>query len=681
MKHLFLALFFISSALPGLAQETETDKIGEDMFRLPDEETAFPARYDGYAGSLIQKLDLNSADEEQLRSMHLLTEKQIESILHHRVETGFFQSVYELQVIDGLDEPLIRKLMAHLLVGDFSMKPWSGVWHRLLQPEEGHLLVRWESVLNPQSGYRSRNGTHAAYAGPPVSQYFRLRGQSADDFSYGLSTERDAGERFAWNPRERQFGPDFISGFLVIRNKRKIRQLIVGDYRVAFGQGLVQSGGFSVGKGAESVVSVRKASAGISSYTSSSESGYLRGAGITVGLNPHVEAGMFVSHARRDGSMELSSDSISFLKSVAASGYHRTASEWRRRGVWTESMSGATVRYTGRSWNIGLLAQTRWLSDSMVAGVQVYDRLDFRGRMENHLSMCFNAHAGSCTFFGESSVVFGGAQGQAWIAGALVAPAPSFDVSWVVRSYASGYHAAYADPLSENSVPRNEQGVYIGWDFKPGRKYRLSGYVDFFRFPDVQYRMYQPASGSDFLMRQTFRLNRKTFFYLQFKREEKPRNRPGTMSFYATEQLVRFTTILQAEHPISGFCTARLRLHRVVFHRGLESSVGFFGAVDLLAHWRRWKLSWRYGLFDAEDSDVRIYTFERDVWSAFSFASLSGRGARSAVVAGCAISRNWDVWARVTFTRYDDRDYIGYGLERSEGPLRSEVKVQMRYRW
>jgi len=72
-----------------------------------------------------------------------------------------------------------------------------------------------------------------------------------EDFSFGLTMEKDAGEPIVWKP-QKQAIPDglyFFHAFLF--NKGKWKAFGLGDYKVQFGQGLVFGGGFYMGKSAE----------------------------------------------------------------------------------------------------------------------------------------------------------------------------------------------------------------------------------------------------------------------------------------------------------------------------------------------------------------------------------------------------------------------------------------------
>ena len=49
--------------------------------------------------------------------------------------------------------------------------------------------------------------------------------------------------------------------------------------------------------------------------------------------------------------------------------------------------------------------------------------------------------------------------------------------------------------FSQNSAVRNEQGMYIGMQWTPFARWKLSAYADVFRFPWLKYGVDAPSTG------------------------------------------------------------------------------------------------------------------------------------------------------------------------------------------
>ena len=93
------------------------------------------------------------------------------------------------------------------------------------------------------------------------------------------------------------------------------------------------------------------------------------------------------------------------------------------------------------------------------------------------------------------------------------------------------------------------------------------------------------------------------------------------------------------------------------------------------------EFSGRYVVFDTDDFDNRQYSYEKDVWLAYSLPSYYGRGVRHCAMIEYKITRSITLWLRYTQTRYTDREEIGSGLDTIKGDLASDVKFQVRMKF
>src|SRR5690554_8234852 len=85
--------------------------------------------------------------------------------------------------------------------------------------------------------------------------------------------------------------------------KRKMENLNRGDYQAQFGQGLVFGSGYSPGKGAEAITTVRRSSVGLRPFTSAMEFGFFRGGAATYSMG-NFELTALYSNAPRDGNVQ-----------------------------------------------------------------------------------------------------------------------------------------------------------------------------------------------------------------------------------------------------------------------------------------------------------------------------------------------------------------------------------------
>src|SRR5690606_23158683 len=137
-------------------------------------------------------------------------------------------------------------------------------WPERLKRADNHsLLLRYDRTLQQRRGYTPPEGRSLTrYQGSPDKFLLRYRLSHPKDFSFGVTAEKDAGEPFGWQPGKRLYGFDFYSAHVQLYDRGAFKTIALGDYQLQFGQGLLLSSGFSVGKGAETITTVRRSQLG-----------------------------------------------------------------------------------------------------------------------------------------------------------------------------------------------------------------------------------------------------------------------------------------------------------------------------------------------------------------------------------------------------------------------------------
>ncbi|WP_149525118.1 hypothetical protein [Sphingobacterium hotanense] len=95
----------------------------------------------------------------------------------------------------------------------------------------------------------------------------------------------------------------------------------------------------------------------------------------------------------------------------------------------------------------------------------------------------------------------------------------------------------------------------------------------------------------------------------------------------------------------------------------------------------RWKASGRLIYFNIDSYNARIYSFERDMLYSFSFPFFFHHGCRFYFNQRWNLNSRWTVWTKYGISKYFDIDHLGSGLDRIEQDYRSEIRLQVRFRW
>jgi hypothetical protein len=96
----------------------------------------------------------------------------------------------------------------------------------------------------------------------------------------------------------------------------------------------------------------------------------------------------------------------------------------------------------------------------------------------------------------------------------------------------------------------------------------------------------------------------------------------------------------------------------------------------------KFSFNFRYGIFNAEDFNSRIYAYENDVPYSFYIPAFFNKGTRAYVTLNYSITRNFEVWLRVAQTWYSNIPVISEGtLNEIATNHRTDIKLQARYKF
>jgi hypothetical protein len=85
-------------------------------------------------------------------------------------------------------------------------------------------------------------------------------------------------------------------------------------------------------------------------------------------------------------------------------------------------------------------------------------------------------------------------------------------------------------------------------------------------------------------------------------------------------------------------------------------------------------------LFDISNYNARAYALETDLPFAYTFFSYNGQGNRFYGIVNYEVNKKIEIWVRYGQTFYLNQTSLNTGTpNESAGPLRSEIKIQMRY--
>ena len=689
MKKWMLQLLSPLLLLPALAQEPprpaiDLESFAERIFPLQDDDLPYEELYETLLLFYTQPLDLNKASGEELQSLYLLSHTQIESLLHHIDRNGPLLSLYELQAVPGWELTTIQQVLPFVRVQDIGLQGDNRpLLKQIITTGTRFAILRWERVIEQQAGFIPKaDSLPPAFLGSPDKLYFRLRMSKARSFSLGLTAEKDAGEQISIRPGEKRYGADFYSFHAMLWNRGPFKRVVVGDYQVQYGQGLVLGAGFYLGKGSETITTVARPSLGIRPYTSVVESGYFRGAAATLGTK-RTEVTLFAGRTPRDARLRAASDTLSTAEDQSfsafqISGLHRTTTELANRHTVHETTFGSAGRWkvVPGKFSFGFTSLYTSFSQFQRPLSQLYNRFAFKGKNNFTGSLFAEGHWQQLSYFSEWAVSKGGGWGG--IIGLMAPVSQGLDISLLYRKYTPAFYSFYGAGFAEGARLQNETGLYWGIKYRYSKALWMTGYVDRFWFPWLRYRVSAPSDGYEYLLRFNWQPQKTLLFYAQYRSEHKERDVKGRDKTRAPAVGNKNNYLLNLEfYPLKEL-QLRSRVQWSSFTQTGRRTSGYALIQDAGYGLGSWRISTRYALFHTDDWDNRQYAFEKDVLWSFTVPAYYGRGIRYYALLQWKPHANVSLWIRWARTHFRDRNVIGSGHGKIEGNRRSNLKLQLK---
>lgn len=622
-------------------------------------------------------IDLNKTDERELAKLYFLSPLQIASLLGHREQSGKFLSVLELQGVAHFDVATIERLSLFVTVS-----PSSGYekfrFKRLFADSDQQVMLRYARVLQSQHGYEIRDTSRSRYLGDANRYMIRYRLNFEDKVRLGINMEKDAGEPFFGS--RQPYGFDHYGISLSLKDLGFAKEVLIGNYAMQVGQGLVMWNGLSFGKGGMTTSSAKQG-IGLRAYTSLNEYSYLTGLAARTALGQHWELTPFISWRKLSGNRTVTDEGNYTIRSISSSGLHRTPNELQNRKRIAQWAGGLDIRYKYKRFQVGAIGLFTYYNGAIVQGTAPRNAYDFQGDRSVNLGLNYQYTYKNVYLFGETAYAYG--RGWATLNGLIASLHPKLSIFANYRNFQKDYSAPFAQSLGEGSSTTNEKAIYGGFTFHPNRKINWVNYIDIFQFPWWRYRVDGPSQGLDLLSQFTYTWYKRGSITLRFRHRLKEQNNAAQPPEREVVDVLKDQLRLAFQYKLSTHWEIRTKAEAVRYAKEAVVDYGWLAYQDVFWKLKRFplQLNMRLAIFATDSYDARLYAYENDVLYASAFPMYNGRGGRGYLNLRYRASRKIDFWFRYSHSYYPAVETIGSGLDQSQGPTRSEVKIQMRYRW
>lgn len=671
--------------LPAFSQEfyISKDEAIENLLNYISENDEQSIDFDEFSTQLSQlydhPIDLNTCKDEDLATLNVFSAIQIMNIIDYRKRNMGFTTLYELKLVDGISREQIFLAIPFLKVDDKEKYSPEINLKNLSRLGKHSLLLRYQRVLEKQAAYIPDENGETKFLGSADRIYSKYKFQFTNKIRAGITADKDAGEPFFKSPNQQGF--DFFSGFVQLQNQGVIKSLVIGDFSLQFGQGLAVWNGFGMGK-STMTTNVSKFGKGVDKYSSTDENNFFRGLATTLDYK-NFELSVFGSYKHIDGNTDVDNvdNDIDYFSSFDQTGLHATSSDFEDKNTILQKAFGGDLSYRFERLKIGASFIHYDYSHNLQASDKLYKLYDFSGNENNNASFHYQWNLNHIFLSGEVAVD----DQLNW----AVTNNASFNISSKLglavlhRYFEKDYHAQFSAAFAEGSRAQNEQGFYTGINLLPTKNWIISAYIDLYEFLWLKYQVSSPSQGLDYFINAEYALSSNFNFYFRYKKESKPKDFAGDND-YIKQQIPETKQQLRAHFNYGD----RNQFH---FKTRLEWSWyehetkenGMLVYQDIIYDLKKLpiKSTIRFLVYDTDGYDSRIYTYENDLLYNYAIPAFSGRGIRSYFLINYKLMKNLNLWVKYGITIYEDEDTVGSSDTEIQGNKKSEIKIQLQWKF
>ena len=595
----------------------------------------------------------------------------------------------ELQFIDGIDEMTFNILKPLFRFG----KPNE---NGKLRPKDlwiygkHQTIFQIEQCFNKKSGYQDVSDSillenpNKKYLGSPQKMLLRYSFTSQKKLEFGFAIEKDAGE-YLFTPKindsiKRMIGNkaykniDFMSFHFLINDLKFVKTLALGDYQLAFGQGVTMGSGATFNANGGSLLRKSKK---IRASKSANETRYLRGVATTLNYR-NFDLTLFYSNKNVDANVSVC-DSLGqplVVSALQQSGLHRTYGELINRHAIMQQLFGGNLSYRSSNFQIGYTIHKTVLSCELNPDPRLYNTFYFRGKTLVNQGVDFYYVLRKFAFYGETAM--SGNKAPAILFGTTFQPAGYIDFTVFYRYYDKKYQNFYSNAFAAGNGTRNEKGLYLSTSITFAPRWQLVATADFPQSEWMKTTAYAPSRTQDYNLQVNHQISSKSLCFIQLRYKDKEKNEVSDNTYI--RDLVHERKLSLRFHVAYPVGNSFVLKNRVEFSTNKDvphNGTSYLIYQDILYNPENMPISlaFRYALFDSPNGAV--YAYENDVLNSFSIGSFYHKGMRIYLLCKVKLRLGLSINAKIGCTFYSDVNEIGSGLEKIEGNVKTEGKLQL----
>ncbi len=661
VKLFFIILILICNTLYAQVDSSDAtaDELIDNLYEESSEETENSDLYDIIEYLIQNPIDLNKASTTDLQRIPYLNLIDINLIINHREKYGKFFSKQELYSVEGLTAEKVEEILSFITIDPAKKIKDENILSenfltKYLQNSSLTVRNRIAKDMQIRKGFADNK-----FEGSPYKVYNRILLRYNRQIQLGALIEKDPGEKSL---------NEFTSFHFALKDFGIVKNLVVGDYSLEFGQGLALWSPYGFSKGSDAVFPIKKNGRGIVPYFSTNENNFFRGTAATISSGL-FNISAFYSQNKFDANIDPFTKEI---LSMPIDGYHRTETEIAKRKTASEKLIGANLVFSPADFiRAGFLVYHNSYSNP----IQINSYNNIESQSFNYFSLYYDFYLSTFNIFGETAL-----NGKnAAIVGGIKFTTKYFSYIVSIRNYPKNFINLHGFGFGESSgSTENEFGIYNGirWATKIGV---VNFYYDQFKFPYPTYANPLPSEGHEFLFNLTSSPFKSVETRLRYKYEKKDVAADIGNILSITNRLKQ-SFRLEAIHKISRVLKIKERLELDYFnlHEVERKEKGLLVFQEIKSSISKsLDLTGRIIFFKTDSFNSAIYEYESGITGILSNLAMYGEGIRWYVLLKYKTPINIILSCKYSETYKPNEKYLSSGYSQINGNLDNNFCLQI----
>ncbi|WP_133281625.1 hypothetical protein [Cardinium endosymbiont of Culicoides punctatus] len=440
-----------------------------------------------------------------------------------------------------------------------------------------------------------------------------------NDMTWGITARKQAGEAFCWDHDTHRYGFNLWSVFVQLDGQKYFKRMVIGDYQVGYGQGLLLSSGYFLPKGSDVHTIICSHNTGIRPYKGIRRVG-LRGLAITSVLGG-IELTAFYATNNLDAKIAIGEDGQPYTRHIDPTGKYDTNNNLKKKGTVHEQVVGTTIlRKSNRNQTeLGINIMYNYYDVPILTEENYAVPYLLQGQCALATSLFYRFLWKNIILFGEYGINFSdpatkNKQGKhAVIQGILISLSRYVDFSSSIYYYGTGFYSPYGGSVHATDNA-NKKGLNAIVKLTPCPSWQIVADWHTFAVLHPKTRSSIVGSGNHFTTRSCYVFNRKTLFTIQQRFKEGPK---ANSKFKQNKTIqdnkdkaIKNSIKCKVDHQITPAWRTNIEAQYVYHAYSNQTYHGYAASSRQKWKVKKWQLSWKITGFKAEDYTTRLYFHE-----------------------------------------------------------------------